>query len=243
MVLSSSLLAAVPGLAHGFSTARGPAALCGPQGFDLGAGAPPAAWSWLAAQVGLPGADVALMHQVHGATVLNATAPGLAGEGDALIVRQPGLLVAVRVADCVPILLVDLDEVGRPVAAVAVHAGWRGIAAEVLPATLSALGSPPGRRLAFVGPCIGVDAYEVDAAVVEGIGAVVPTDAFLRPGRRRGRYQADLRAAVGWQLAQGAVTEVEQGPWCTWSDPDLHSFRRDGAAAGRLAGVVGWASA
>jgi YfiH family protein len=239
MLRRSALLASVPGLAHGFTTRQGPASLDVGRGLDLGSGATPPAWSWVAEQAGLPGSQVALLSQVHGARVLRATAPGLLGEGDATWTDQPGLLLAVRVADCVPVLLVDLDADGRPARVAAVHAGWRGVAARVVPATLEALGPWPGRRLAAVGPCIGVDAYEVGAEVVEGLGAVVPREVFQQPGRRPGRWQVDLRRAVAWQLQQGGVHAVEVLPDCTFADPLLHSHRRDAASAGRLAAVIG----
>jgi len=236
MVRRSALLQAVPGLAHALTTRRGPDGAS----LDLGAGASPAAWAWVATQAGLPGAPVALLSQVHGAGVCVATGPGLQGEGDAVITRQPGLLLAVRVADCVPVLVVDLDERGRPVQVAAIHAGWRGLVAGVIPAALGAMGPTGGRRLAVVGPCIGADAYEVGAEVVEGLGSRVPLQIFLQPGRRAGRWQADLRAAAAWQLRQGGVVESELRPDCTFSDPDLHSHRRDGAASGRIAAVVGF---
>ncbi|MCK6506820.1 polyphenol oxidase family protein [Myxococcota bacterium] len=242
MLRRSALLASVPGLAHGFTTRQGPDALDAGRGLDLGPGAPPASWSWVADQAGLPGAGVALLSQVHGDGVVHAGAPGLRGEGDALWTELPDLLLAVRVADCVPALVVDLDPRGRPARVAAVHAGWRGVAARVVPAALSALGSPAGRRLAAVGPCIGVDDYEVGAEVVEGLSAVVPAEVFLRTGRRPARWQVDLRAAVAWQLHQGGAEQVDVLPDCTFRDPLLHSHRRDAARAGRLAAVIGRSS-
>ena len=239
MLRASPLLATVPGLAHGFTTRQGPAGTDPARGLDLGVDAPAERWAWVAAQAGLPGASVARLSQVHGARVHHAGGAGLVGEGDAFWTEQAGLLLAIRVADCVPVLLVDLDEGGRPARVAAAHAGWRGVAAQVVPATLDALGPWSGRRLATVGPCIGVDAYEVGVEVVEGIGAVVPTEVFLRPGRRPERWQVDLRAAVAWQLQRGGVDQVEVLPDCTFSDPLLHSHRRDAAAAGRLAAVIG----
>lgn len=240
MLLHSASLQAVEGLAHAWTTRSAPERVCRASGLDLGPAAAPGAWDWLAVEVGLPGAPVALLSQVHGAVVHEVDTGGLAGEGDALITRRPGLLLAIRVADCVPVLVADLDAAGRVCAVAAAHAGWRGLAAQVLPATLERLGPPRGRRLAAVGPCIGVDAYEVGPEVIEGIGAVVPHTVFVRPGRRAGHWQADLRAAAAWQLRQGGCSEVEVGPWCTWTDPALHSHRRDAGAAGRLAAVIGW---
>lgn len=224
MLLRSPLLEAVPGLAHGFTTARGP---------DLARGASPEAWAEVARAVGMPGGGVAYASQVHGDRVLRAARPGLVGECDALVTDRPGLLVAVRVADCVPILVAGTGAVA------AIHAGWRGVAAGVVSAAIDALRSLDGGPLvAVVGPCISAEAYEVGDEVIAGIASAgVPEDVFVRSGSRR--PHVDLRAAVAWQLRRGGVDQVEVLPDCTFSDPLLHSHRRDAAGAGRLAAVIG----
>ncbi len=243
MILRSPLLDSVPGLAHGFTTARPVDG--GPGRLDLGPGAPASAWTGVAAELGLPQAAVALLSQVHGAEVIEAQEGGLRGQGDALVSQRPGLLLAIRVADCVPVLLAGLDPQGRPVAVAAVHAGWRGLAAGVIGLAVQDLSrrllsqGSDGRILASVGPCIGVDAYEVGPEVVEGIARRVPPQAFVHPGRREGRWQADLRAAAAWQLREAGVREVEQVGGCSFQEPDLHSYRRDGAASGRMAALIG----
>lgn len=239
MLRRSPLLSSVPGLAHGFTTRAGPPWIDPRPGLCLGPGAEDRTWAWVAEQAGLSGAPVARLSQVHGAVVHRAAHGGLVGEGDALLTDRPGLLLAVRVADCVPVLVVDLDGRGRPCQVAAVHAGWRGLVAGVIGRALLAMGPAPARRLAAVGPCIGAAAYEVGAEVADGLGAAIPAAVFLRPGRRPERWQADLRAAAAWQLGQGGVGQVEVGADCTWTDPLLHSFRRDGAASGRLAAVIG----
>lgn len=220
MVYTSALLRR-PGLLHGFTSASGP---------DLGRQASAADWAEAARLVGLPGAGVARASQVHGREVLVAAAPGLVGEGDALITEVPGLLVAVRVADCVPILVAGEGFVA------AIHAGWRGIAQNIVGAALA------GRRgrWAVVGPCISPDSYEVGDEVIAGIAdAGVPAAVFVRQGARRAH--ADLRAAAVWQLHAAGVTDVDVLDVCTFKDPVLHSHRRDGAAAGRQAGLIGMA--
>ncbi len=223
MLLRSALLARFPDLVHGFSTARTPGAE------DLGRGAPPERWAALTAALGVESAGVALASQVHGREVLEVEAPGLAGEGDALIVRAPGLLVAVRVADCVPILVVG----ARGVAAV--HAGWRGIACDILGEAVARLGEPLG---AAIGPCISPEQYEVGEEVIAGIaGSGVPREVFTRAGPRR--EHADLRAAAAWQLRRAGVPAIDVVQLCTQSNPDLHSHRRDGAQAGRQVGIIG----
>lgn len=223
MLLASSLLAGFDRVVHGFTTALTPGA------GDLGRAPPPQAWAAVALALGLPGAGVALASQVHGRDVLRVHAAGLAGEGDALVTDAPGLLLAVRVADCVPVLVVG------PGGVAAIHAGWRGLAAGVIPAALAALGRASA---AAVGPCISAGAYEVGEEVIAGIaGAGVPERAFVEEGPRR--RHADLRAAAAWQLREAGVPEVEVLPHCTFGSADLHSHRRSGARAGRQAGVVG----
>jgi YfiH family protein len=172
-----------------------------------------------------------MLSQVHGAGVVVAERAGMLGEGDALITRQRGLLLAIRTADCVPILVVGDD--GE---LAAIHAGWRGLAAGVIPAALTAMTAP---HLAVVGPCISAAAYEVGEEVIAGIVAAGVPEAIVADRSRGVRPHADLKAAARWQLARHGVS-VEVLPECTLLDPDLHSYRRDGARSGRLAAVIGW---
>lgn len=218
---------------HGFTT-RAAGTLALRPGEDVGA-----AWSRVGAAVGMDPAQVVLVDQVHGATVLEATVPtgpfATLGPADALITAVPGLLLAVRVADCVPVLLAGPGGVG------AVHAGWRGVASSIVPLAVEALaarlGCAASAIVAVIGPHIGVDAFEVGEEVVQGITASVPEAVFTR--RRPGcRPHVDLAAAVSWQLARAGVVTVGRVDRCTVQDPDLWSHRRDGAAAGRQAAVI-----
>ncbi len=225
MLLHSALLSRLDGIAHGFTTREGP----GGVPLDLRLGAPTSAWTPVTAALGLPGAPVARVHQVHGARVLEATEGGLLGEADAIFTRQRGLVLAVRVADCVPVVLV-----GDGVVAAA-HAGWRGLAQEILPATVAAMG---GASYAAVGPCIGVRAYEVGPEVVDGIAATgVDPSRFVRHDLGP-KPHVDLREAARAQLEAAGIETIEVLPHCTFSDPQLTSYRREGTASLRLAGVV-----
>jgi len=179
--------------------------------------------------------DVRRARQVHGARVVMADAAGELGEADATLATRPGVAVGVVTADCVPVLVAA----GGAVAAV--HAGWRGLAAGVIPSALEALRDvvPGADPRAVVGPCIGACCYEVDAPVLDALGprfAVVLEAALrpTRPGHARLDLQALARAAlVAAGCAPDAVGVVEDA--CTQCDPGrFHSFRRDGAAAGRL---------
>lgn len=177
-------------------------------------------------------AGLATLKQVHSATCVPAEGrSGVLGEGDALLEDTPGAVVAVKTADCIPILLVDPAH--RAVAAV--HAGWRGTAAGIAPKAAAAMqarfGSDPAALHAAIGPGIGPCCYEVGpevAAQFDGQGR----QHLDLPGINRRRL-----AEIGIPAARIYVSDL-----CTMCRPDeFHSFRRDKEAAGRLysfAGIV-----
>lgn len=139
---------------------------------------------------------------------------GCIGEGDALITSQPGLLLTIRTADCIPILIAD--PVRRAVAAV--HAGWRGTAAGIAGKTVKKMvlsfSTDPADLIAVVGPGIGVCCFEVGPEVAAGFGT---TEAHV-----------DLAAANRMDLASAGVSRIVVGAQCTVCQPGLfHSFRRD----------------
>jgi YfiH family protein len=184
-------------------------------------------------------ARVARPRQVHGIAVVEALHPGdPLGEADAIVSGVPGLCVAVVTADCVPILLAD--DGGHAVAAV--HAGWRGLAAGVIPRAVAALRQKLGataRLRAVVGPCIGACCYEIDAPVIHAMQPRFAAE-LAEAVRSRGGGHALLDLAL---LARADLTREGLSPEaiggfpkaCTRCDPDrFHSYRRDGARAGRL---------
>jgi YfiH family protein len=182
------------------------------------------------------------LRQVHGVAVADldtrGTDPGLAAipvpTADGAFSRQPGTVCAVLTADCVPVLFAAED--GSVVGAA--HAGWRGLAAGVVNATLAALGVAPQRVLAWIGPCIGPLHFEVGPEVRE---ALLPTSpgadaAFERNGR--GHFLADLPWLVRRQLVSLGVSRVSGGGFCTYADPArFFSHRRDGQT-GRQATLI-----
>jgi YfiH family protein len=177
------------------------------------------------ARIGEPDLPVAWARQIHSARVLPAAAPGECGEGDALTTDRPGLALAVVTADCVPVLLAG------PSGIAAVHAGWRGIASGVIPATLRALGNPAGWT-AWIGPAIGPCCYEVGEEVAEQIAAASTPEAVVpHPG---GRPHLDLLRAATHQLQAAGVADVTALPLCTRCETArLSSYRREGKGAGR----------
>ena len=207
---------------------------------DLGTEATPESWARATALLGLPGAAVARVRQVHGAVVHKVDEGGVPGDGDALVTNRRGLVLAVRMADCVPVLMV----LGSPAVAIgAAHAGWRGVAAQVLPATVAALREyGPGLPIhAVIGPAICGAHYEVGEEEVAAICATgVPESVFVARLPGRPRPLADVRAAARWQLSKLAVhvDPIERLSDCTFEDPHLWSHRRDGARRGTLAGLL-----
>lgn len=190
-----------------------------------------------------PPAELARPRQVHGAAVTDAGAcrgPGPPPEADAIVSDTPGLAVGVLTADCVPILLASR----RARAVAAVHAGWRGLARGVVAAAVDALAQRAGAAaeelVAGIGPHIGPCCYEVDEPVLTALEASHggPLLAELaRPGRR-GHAMLDLGGLAAAALARAGVPPDAVGraaAFCTCCDAErFHSYRRDGARAGRL---------
>jgi YfiH family protein len=189
----------------------------------------------LAAELGLSKDRVAWMEQVHGrtATVVDGSETGPAEAADALVTAEPGLAVAVLVADCVPILLSDATAgvVG------AVHAGRVGARVGVVPAALDAMrsvGAQAHRIEALLGPAICGDCYEVPAAMAEDVEKHLPGSACRS---RKGTPGLDLRAGLWRQLADLGIGKIGVDPRCTVEDKTLFSYRRDGST-GRIAATI-----
>ena len=246
MLQRSALIGRDPAVVHGFTTRHGGVST-GPLGhLNLAkrGGETDAAldqnWARVAAALDMPGAPVGLASQTHGVTVLDGDAVWGSGrvdlgEGDAIVLTKPGALIAVRVADCVPILL------RAPGAVAAIHAGWRGTVAGIAERALGVLtdraGVSPAEVVAAIGPAIGPCCYEVGDEVVTALLAVAPEAVALRPGPRR--PHADLRGVNEALLRAAGVREIEQVGPCTRCSPDHYSHRREGEATGRFAGVIG----
>jgi len=211
-------------------------------------GGDPAAWGRVAAQVSCPVSALHRVRQVHGAVVavVEGAAPEAAPlEADALITQLPGAALAVVTADCVPVLLAD------PVSGAvgAVHAGWRGTAADVVGAAVRALGEAfgvaPGDLVAAIGPSIGPECYDVGEELPGAFDrAGVPSALGHRWFSRQpatGRLHLDLwRANADLLIRAGVAREhIHVAELCTRHHPEwFESYRAEGPNAGRMAAVI-----
>ncbi len=192
-------------------------------------------------------AEPVYLHQVHGSRCVILTGPTpepLAA--DAAVTATPGLAVAIQVADCLPVLLTALDPQGRALAVGGAHAGWRSLSGGVLEATVAALRelAPDNFALrAWLGPCIGPEAFEVGEDVLEAFGhrADWPGHHFRYQPRLDGtpRWRANLQGLARDRLHRLGVEGVFTEAACTVAEPlRFFSFRRDGAASGRMAAFI-----
>lgn len=174
------------------------------------------------------------LRQVHGRRAVDATVLLEPVEADASYTDRPGVVCAVLVADCAPVLFATRD--GTRVAAA--HAGWRGLVGGVLDETLAAGGFDPAATLAWVGPCIGPTTFEVGSDVRDAFIAHAPVDASAFVPHRDGKWMADLPALVAARLARLGVPSVVRSGLCTVREPDrFYSYRRD-RVTGRMAALV-----
>ncbi len=185
-----------------------------------------------------PGAQVADLHQVHGAAVrvADGAGPKVPPRADGIVTTRPDVVLVVRAADCVPVLLAD------PVAGVvgAAHAGRPGVAAGVVPATVARMREHgagehgAGELVAWIGPHVCGACYEVPEELRDEVAAVEPSTYATTSW---GTPSLDLGAGVRAQLEREGV-RVADAARCTRESADLYSYRRDGRGAGRLAGLI-----
>jgi YfiH family protein len=158
-------------------------------------------------------------------------------QADAAVTCVPGVVLAILTADCLPILVCADD--GSEIAAV--HAGWRGLSAGVVEACVGAMQSAPGKLVAWLGPAIGPDSYEVGNEVRDAFTAAnASAGAAFRP-TRPGHSHCDLYTLARQRLHALGVTHVHGGGFDTFAEPRFYSYRRDGAKSGRF-GTLIWIS-
>jgi YfiH family protein len=176
------------------------------------------------------------LRQVHGIGLVDAGRQPAepVPEGDGAYSDQAGVVCAVLTADCLPVLLCDRS--GRRVAAV--HAGWRGLSSGILERAIDVFGGSSDGILAWLGPAIGPDAFEVGDEVRE---TFVKHDSYARDAflpSRPGHWMADLYLLARQRLAGRGVANIYGGGLCTFSDESrFYSYRRDGTT-GRMASLI-----
>ena len=174
------------------------------------------------------------LQQVHGAHVVVAASFEQPPQADASISRSPGHICVVRTADCLPILLCSSD--GTEVAAV--HAGWRGLAAGVIEATIARLRHAPDDLLVWLGPAISQAAFEVGDEVRAAFVDQEPDDVRHFVANSRGRWQADLYALASSRLGRLGVGSITGGGFCTFTERErFFSYRRN-PDCGRMVSFV-----
>ena len=174
------------------------------------------------------------LNQVHGTGVVDAAVAGQGSDADGAFATAPGAICAVMTADCLPVLL--CDRAGLRVAAA--HAGWRGLLNGVVEAAVEALDTPPEELLAWLGPAIGPDAFEVGGEVRDAFLSDDPGAAGAFRPSPAGRWLADIYLLARRRLARVGLSAVHGGGFCTFSDVErFYSYRRDGRT-GRMASLI-----
>ncbi len=175
----------------------------------------------------------AWLRQVHGVSVVEAD-PSRTVEADGSWTSTPGIACTSMTADCLPALF--CNRAGTRVAAA--HAGWRGLAAGVLEATVERLDARPEDVLVWLGPAIGPQAFEVGPEVREAFMRQLPAtaEAFV-PSRNPGKFMADIYQLARLRLAARGITEVYGGGLCTVTDPRFFYYRRN-SRTGRFASLI-----
>jgi YfiH family protein len=183
-------------------------------------------------------AEPVWLNQVHGREVIAAEQVSALAQADAACAFAPGRVCAVLTADCLPVLL--CDRAGTRVAAA--HAGWRGLAAGVLAATVARLSCAPDDLLAWLGPAIGPHAFEVGDEVRVAFLALDPGNAACFQPSPAGRWLADIYELARRRLRALGVTAVYGGGWCTFTDRERFFSYRRSPRTGRMASLI-WLSA
>ncbi len=184
---------------------------------------------WLA----LP-SEPAWLRQVHGARTIDAASAAVDVEADVSVAFTPDVVCAVLTADCLPVLFCDRE--GSRVAAA--HAGWRGLAAGVLEATIDTLNVSGRQLLAWLGPAIGPQVFEVGAEVRAAFVEHNQASANAFKPLPAGRWLADIYLLARLRLKAKGITQIYGGVLCTYSDPArFFSYRRD-RHTGRMASLI-----
>jgi YfiH family protein len=176
---------------------------------------------------------LARSYQVHGSEIWTTSEAGYQTGFDAILTSEQGIYAGVGIADCCPILLAD------PVlkTAAAIHAGWKGTVAQIVRKTATAMieaGSNPADILAYIGPCISLENFEVGDEVAEQ---------FEQKEKRGNRWHVDLKSANAAQLRDLGISQMEISAYCTVANNDVFfSHRSEKGITGRMLAVIGFQS-
>ena len=187
------------------------------------------------------------LHQTHGISVCRGGSPDSSESFDASWTDQPRRVLAVLTADCLPVVFASTD--GQEIAVA--HAGWRGLAAGVLQNTIRQFKAPSAELIAWMGPAIGPECFEVGQDVLDSfrarLGDSAEVESAFEPAQSNaaytisepGKWFADLYQLATFVLRQAGVNSIYGGGLCTYSDADrFFSYRRDGRRSGRMATLV-----
>ena len=236
-VIIPTIFKHIPQLVAGISTRHGGVSSQGYQSLNLGVHTdddPVAISSNLGlfcADLGISPDALARSYQVHGSEIWTTSCAGYQTGFDAVLTSEQGIFVGVGIADCCPILLAD------PVrqTAAAIHAGWKGTVAQIVHKTASAMingGSNPSDILAYIGPCISLENFEVGDEVAEQ---------FELKEQRGARWHVDLKATNAAQLHALGITQIEISDYCTVANNDVfYSHRKENGTTGRMLAVIGF---
>lgn len=165
------------------------------------------------------------LRQVHGTEVVDAAQAACWPQADACITTHPDAVCAVMTADCLPLLL--CDEQGSVVGAA--HAGWRGLCDGVIEQTVRAMNAPPGSIIAWLGPAIGAQSFEVGDEVRTAFVAAQPQAATAFTPGTSGKWLADIYHLARLRLNRLGIARIYGGGLCTYTDrARFFSYRRDG---------------
>jgi len=174
------------------------------------------------------------MKQVHGTHAAHIDRSDDVPTADAAVTSHAGRVAVVLTADCMPLFF--SDEAGTRVAVA--HAGWRGMAAGVIESTVQAMETDPARVMAWMGPAIGPDAFEVGREVRDAFIAVDPAAGDAFRAHTPGKYMADLYALARRRLARAGVKSVHGGGFCTYHEPERFFSYRRVKASGRMGAFI-----
>ncbi len=236
-VLRPEIFSHIPQLVAGISTRHGGVSSQAYRSLNLGIHTDddPSAisqnLSLFCSDLGISPGSLARSFQVHGDQIWQASHTGYINGFDAIISDSLGIFAGVGIADCCPILLAD--PVRQSVAAI--HAGWKGTVQEIVRKTVAQMvynGSKPDDILAYVGPCISLEHFEVGDEVAEQ---------FEFKEKRGARWHVDLKATNVAQLQDIGVSQIEISDYCTVKNNDLfYSHRNEKGITGRMLAVIGF---